>query len=81
MIFWVPPALPTLSWNQDKKIEKSVKEIKHSKYFRSFLFLIFENYPYPCIFRLNHMYSHKERFLLGTQVHYELNIIQLIPRK
>lgn len=44
MIFWVPHALPTVSWNQDEKIEKSLKKIKHWKYFRSFFFFFFENY-------------------------------------
>lgn len=38
MIFWVPRALPTVSWNQDEKIEKSLKKIKRWKYFRSFFF-------------------------------------------
>lgn len=38
MIFWVPHALPTVSWNQDEKIEKSLKKIKRWKYFRSFFF-------------------------------------------
>lgn len=82
MIFWVPCALPTVSWNQDEKIEKSLKKIKRWKYFRSFFFLnIWKLFLYPCIFRTNHICSHKERLLLGTQVHYELNIIRLTSRK